>query len=62
MVLIETNGELEGTDAAEGTRSSQKRLSEALEVLERNSEEMREKYYVDANGEDGSGKEFPKFQ
>ena len=62
MVLIETNGDWEETDGAEDTRSSRKRLSEALEVLEKNSEEMREKYDVDATGEDGSGREFPKFQ
>ena len=55
MVLSETNGDGEDIDAADGLRRSRKRLSEALEVLEKNSEEMREKHDLDANGEDGSG-------
>ena len=57
MVLIETDGDCEETDGAEDTRSGRKRLSEALEVLEKNSEEMREKYDADANGEEGSGRD-----
>ena len=57
MMLIETDGDWEETDAGEDTRSSRKRLSEALEVLEKNSEDMREKYDVDANGEEGSGRD-----
>ena len=57
MVLIETDENWEETDAGEDTRSSRKRLSKALEVLEKNSEEMREKYDADANGEEGSGRD-----
>ena len=56
MGLNETNGDWEESYAgADDLRSSRKRLSEALEVLEKNSEEMRVKHDLDANGQDGSG-------
>ena len=55
MGLSETNGGWEETDAADDIRRSRKRLSEALEVLQKNSEEMREKHDFDANWQDGSG-------
>ena len=55
MGLSEVDGSWEEADAADGIRRSRKRLSEALEVLEKNSDEMREKQYLEANGDNESG-------